>query len=323
MTQALYTFLQDWQTHYEERLDTCDIQIRKQEDGIAMQAFIVADKLKEGNSPCIYYHGRATKDVLVLTHGLSDSPWYIQGIAKRFYEEGVNVIMPLLPAHGLKEPDKALEDKELDIKWRKEKDKAVELAKHLGERISLGGFSTGGVLGLNKILRDSESIKGGLFLFSAALSVGDVADDLGHIRLIGRLLKAMDGKIKGIGEDPYKYPDFPNYGGFELTQIINENDNLSKGVKISQPTFVGHSIHDTVAKPKGILELLENHVEIGTAFLICMPGEVVHADLPLAIDPPIKEAEKDSEKRYPKANPQFGEMMDAAIRFFKKHVVGE
>ena len=41
---------------------------------------------------------------------------------------------------------------------------AVEFAKLLGKKVSIGGFSTGGALSLNKILRDSNSIKGGLFV---------------------------------------------------------------------------------------------------------------------------------------------------------------
>ena len=39
-------------------------------------------KLREGNEPRILHHGQSTDDVIVLVHGLSDSPFYMLAIAK-------------------------------------------------------------------------------------------------------------------------------------------------------------------------------------------------------------------------------------------------
>ena len=49
----------------------------------------------EGNYPAIFSHGEKTKDVIVLTHGLTDSPYYMQAIGERFYQEGLNVVLSI------------------------------------------------------------------------------------------------------------------------------------------------------------------------------------------------------------------------------------
>ena len=39
--------------------------------------------------------------MIVLIHGITDSPYYMEAIGKQFYAKGYNVVLPLLPAHGL------------------------------------------------------------------------------------------------------------------------------------------------------------------------------------------------------------------------------
>lgn len=312
--------LEPWQEHYSRRLESTTFQLVKNEEGIHRKIFLRSDLVKENNHPRLFFHGKKTKDVIILTHGLSDSPWYVEGIAKRFFAQGANVIMPLLPAHGLKDPDIALEDFALDGKWREEIDTAVEIAANFGERISVGGFSTGGALSYNKVLRTPEAINGGLFLFAGALSIGSVNDRLGGFNFIQKIVKNRDGKIFGIGQDPYKYPVFPKFGGTELAQVIAQNHALEAGKKITQPVFAAHSVHDETADMQGIMNFLKNNASIGEAFIISQ--NVRHAETPLEIDVPIDYTKEHAPEYEPKANPQFEDMMDAAVKFFERKVRG-
>ena len=308
--------LQQFENHYANRLKTAKgIKLSKQA-GIEEQFLIESVKLKKGNSPVILHHGKKTAHAIVLAHGLSDSPYYMKAIGKHFHQEGLNVILPLLPAHGLKDPDEATEDEMLDTKWRQEIDNAVAVAQQLGEVVSLGGFSTGGALSYNKILRNPELIKGGLFLFSAAIDVR-IVKEASFIGFVQGLSKIVDGNVKGIGPNPFKYPEIPNFTAIELGQIIRENKRLSKNKKLSQAVFAAHSMHDTTVQLDGILELLEHHTEKGTAILISQ--NVTHANLPLAEDI-LLSTNQEKNQNSPKANPQFDMMMDNAIRFFNKHV---
>src|SRR5262249_20793557 len=159
-----------------------------------------------------------TADAIVLIHGLSDSPFYMDAIGRAFYAAGCTVILPLLPAHGLKDPDHAMEDGDLAEKWKLMTDQAVAVAHQLGDRVSVGGFSTGGALSVNIALRHPEQIDGGIFLFSAALNVGEMNQLAGRSLLIApALARREDGDYRGDGPNPYKYPVFTLFGGLQLT----------------------------------------------------------------------------------------------------------
>lgn len=308
--------LESFQDHYSNRLGTTKLKTTIiANNNVCCQ--IHSKVLKPNNGPRIFHHGRATKDVIILTHGLSDSPYYMEAVAKRFFEKGLNIIMPLLPAHGLLNPDEALQDESLDTKWREEIDNAVEIASKLGKRVSIGGFSTGGALGFNKILRSPESITGGLFLFSAAIDVR-LIKSVSRFSFLQSITKMTDGKIKGTGTDPYKYPKFPYFGAIELGQVIRQNKKLIADKKITQPVFAAHSVHDDSAMIQGIFQLLEQWAERGSAFIISQ--SVAHAELPLSEDISLDKKQKEGPKTPPRANPQFEAMMSSCLAFFKKEV---
>lgn len=306
-----------FESHYGERLEKVEYETIDNQDGIKKQYILNSPLLKQGNGPTIFSHGEKTEDVLVITHGLSDSPYYVKAIARRFYAEGVNVIMPLLPAHGLIDPDKAMEDYKMDAKWKEELDHAVEVAAFFGDRVSLGGFSTGGALSLNKILRNPKQIGGGLFLFSGALDLG-LIDELSRFKFLQSIVKVVDGKIPGIGRDPYKYPKLPKFGGFELGQIIKDNDKRIKGKKISHPVFAAHSAHDGTINVHCIVDFLEKYVEKGFAFIIS--DNVAHSEVVLDKDISLDVSQKDGPAEPPKANPDFDWMMDNVLYFFKDSI---
>jgi esterase/lipase len=318
MSDDIKQALDNFEAHYRARFGTIQADTVETDAGRAFEYRLISGQLRPGNNPRIFHHGAKTNDAIVLTHGLSDSPHYVEAIGRRFYAEGANVILPLLPAHGLKDPDKAMEDRQLDSKWKATVDNAVETASKLCERISLGGFSTGGALSLNKVLRHPESTQGGLFLFSSALDLG-LIDEAARMGFIQSIVKMIDGKITGIGRDPYKYPAVPKFAGYELSQIIQENWKLCKDRTISQPVFAAHSMHDTTVKIQGILDFLKNHVEMGIAFIIAQ--QVSHSSLVLEHDIELDDVPYDSEDGKPIANPRFQWMMDDAIRFFKENVV--
>ncbi|MEZ4953907.1 MAG: hypothetical protein R2825_10065 [Saprospiraceae bacterium] len=306
------------------------------EDGIRYRYEILSPDLRPGNGPQLFHHGKKTDHVIVLTHGLSDSPRYMADVGKCFYEVGLNVILTLLPGHGLKDPDAAFEDKNLDSYWRHTIDQAVTLAASMGEVISLGGFSTGGALSYNRVLRDlnkgEKSIQGGLFLFSGAIALVPLGKFVVNI-VPSIILKRMDGELKSKGPNPYKYPVLPKFGAKELDDIIDENNELSKSKKLDQPVFAAHNLTDDTADVHGVLHLLRNHAVISSAFII---GEevkqkkikdpsakeeaiewvnVAHSTLPVKV--PI---ELDGGLGEVGPNPQFDLMMRAALDFFDKCV---
>ena len=308
--------------HYAERLGA--VEVRRRAIAGGEEVTLSSPLLKgPGNEPQILVHsGGPTDDVIVLCHGLSDSPHYMRAIGDRFFAAGANVVLPLLPAHGLVDPDEAMEDGDLDRQWIAAFVHAVDVAENLGGRISLGGFSTGGALSVHEALREPERIDGGLFLFAAALSVGSVNENLAwSLFLIPRLAKRMDGHYEGRGPNPYKYPKFPQYGGIELIEVIHEiNRMIDERGGPRQPIFAVHSIHDAAAMPEGVGKLLRTDGVRGVGIVIASNPPLEHARLTLAediaLDPAyIREGETPP---VPRAFPAFDRMMELALDFFER-----
>lgn len=320
MQSNLNQILEFFKEHYLARLGTGEL--RSLNDPEIPEAYCLESPLlKPNNGPRLFLQDETAAEVIVLTHGLSDSPYYLEAVARRFYRAGCHVVMPLLPAHGLVDPDEAMQDEHLDRKWRETIDHAVHTARLLGEKISIGGFSTGGALSLNRILRDHSHINGALFLFSAALSIGDLAEVAGRLSFIQSITRITDGKVLGIGRDPYKYPVLPSFAGFELVQIINQNKKLLDNRKLKLPVFAAHSVHDTTAELMGVMEFMEENVEKGVTIVIA--AQVTHASLPLEKEIPLNLEEKLGPTLPPAANPLFDWMMDGVMRFYREEVRNE
>ena len=262
--------------------------------------------------------------MVILVHGLTDSPYYMDAIGRRFHAAGATVVFPLLPGHGLLEPDKAMEDDELAKKWKATVDSAVDIAHRLGERVSIGGLSTGGALAVNKALRDPATINGGVFLFSAALDVGTLNQFLGGGVLLAPIYaRNKDGDYRGTAPNPYKYPKFSQFGGMQLTRVTKENKALLEEDGFTQPTFAVHSIHDTAALIKGIGALFRAHKGTAISIVLAQNPPVAHASVVLEEDIELDAAKLSPDEdlpAVPKANPNFRGTSELAIAFFRRYV---
>jgi len=310
--------------HYKKRLGKVNHKISENTGGITKTIDFLSPALKKGNQPRIYSHGKKTDDVIVITHGLSDSPHYVKAIGKKFYKAGCNVILTLLPGHGLKEIKGKMEQEGLKRRWKKEIDTAVEAAKFYGKRISLGGFSTGACLSVNKVLRDPNKINGGLFLFSAALDLGYIAHGSNYLPFAHTIARYTDGKLKSIGSNPYRYPYLNNAAGIEVVRLIDETwkrlENGKVKVKLKQPVFIAHSVHDVRVSFTGIHTFMTTHLEKGFTFLIS--ENIAHSQLVLKKPIELDLSQKHGIRNTPLANPKFNWMMGNAVQFFNDEVVG-
>lgn len=322
MSAVIDAAVQHFKTHYEKRFGPVAAET-PQIAAFDHAVVLGHPELKPDNGPRIFHHGEKTEDVIVLTHGYTDSPYYLQAVARVFYRVGLNVVMPLLPAHGLKNPGEKLQDNTLDSQWKATIDHAVDTAALLGTRISVGGFSTGGALSLNKILRDADrQITGGLFLFSAAIGLGDLNEVASKSRFLQSFIRLVEGAMPGEGRDPYKYPGMSAAGGIEVGNIVNENNralDAGKGNRtVKCPVFAAHSAHDKTATLSGLMEFMEDHVADGAAIVVA--EKVEHACLPLEQDI-VLQAGYDNELSYPPvANPKFAWMAESMISYFDREV---
>jgi len=312
---------------YKNRFGNYRVQTIELENNTGYRHEIISQVLRgKGNFPFILSHKKYTEHVVILTHGLSDSPYYMEAVGWRFFWAGANILFPLLYGHGLKYPDKAMQELGLHHKWKSDIDDSIEVAKMLGKRISLGGLSTGGALSLNAILRYHSHITGGLFLFSPALEIGTLYENIAMLPLIQTYYRIKQEKLIGCGPNPYKYPIFSNYSALQLVKLIKENKQLLKNVKINHPVFVAHSVQDPSTLLSGVIDLFENHVTNGITYLISNFFEtqpLAHSDLVLEKPIELLSGYMNLQVVQPRANPKFDDMMCAAIHFFKNELKTE
>ncbi len=275
-----------------------------------------------GNWPKILHHRRRTDRVLVLIHGLKDSPGYLETIGRRFAARGINVLLPLLPGHGRREP--TLEMARVDRSdWRSVVDRSVEIAATLGSELSIGGLSTGGALALDHCLRHPTSVAGKVFLFAAALGLPAKARLILSSRLATRLcdLLAERKASHGTGGNPLKYSRQYFHAGRQVHLLIQDIRSQA-GADFEQleafegRIFVAHSEADATIPVDAVKHLVEPS-DPGQHHLVAEALDVARADLVMA-EPMIYDKLTPDEPDPPRANPEFEPMIEKALAFLER-----
>ena len=90
-------------------------------------------------------HGRHTEDAFVLLHGLTASPAQFVEFGHMLHERGANVLIPRLPRHGHARMSRVLAGLTADELTASARE-SVGIARGLGERVTVAGFSVGGLM---------------------------------------------------------------------------------------------------------------------------------------------------------------------------------
>lgn len=279
----------------------------------------------EGNAPYILHHGVPTANVVVLFHGLSDSPFFFRDIAQSLYQQGANVVVALLPGHGLKDADDDMEDWDLAERWASHVAQVSEIAPKLGNKLFVGGFSTGGALATQYYLAEENRIDG-LMLFSSALALSQDAEDMSNIWGIKLVALLVDGHYETDGPNPYKYPGVAGFAGMELMEVINAiRDQLALGKKVEVPLFIAHSQDDVTTPIWGVENLIEHSNGGNTFFVIDKSYELCHADVVVSpsmlSDMAFDESKLEQPEKcaIPQANPLYKQMIATLQSFVEQY----
>lgn len=97
-------------------------------------------------------HGEKTERAIALVHGLTSCPEQFAELGREFYKRGWNVLILRLPHHGIGDPGKNEigSVSNLDGLTAKELagygDRSVDITRGLGDKVTVMGLSTGGVV---------------------------------------------------------------------------------------------------------------------------------------------------------------------------------
>ena len=255
-TSGFNTHFNATQTTFSEYIEQCRHVITQVRAGRGEAAL---DKVVDGNAPFElkpvegYPAGKEKtyRRGILLTHGLSDSPYFMRHLATFFQENGFRVMGLLLPGHGTQPGDL------LNVRWQ-EWAKTVEfgvaqLANEVDE-VYLGGFSAGGALSVYQSLRDSRVR--GLFLFAPALKISSKAAFANLHKTYSWLMPKAKWLSINPDKDNYKYESFPKNAAaqmHELTRAVNRE--LAKR-KLQIPVFAAVSQDDATIDTRAVVELM-------------------------------------------------------------------
>lgn len=188
---------------------------------------------------------------ILLTHGLSDSPYHVRHLAEFFRAQGFRVMAVLLPGHGTVPGDL------LHVHWR---DWAatvaygVECLSREVDEIYLGGFSAGGTLSLRHSLLDPR-IRG-LFLFAPALKISARARWANLHKLYSWLMPEAQWVDVLPDTDLYKYESFAKNAAAQMYALIADTQALLGKHKVAIPLFAAASLEDATVDTHATLQLL-------------------------------------------------------------------
>jgi esterase/lipase len=286
------------------------------------------DAVRPGCEPSLLLHPNGSSKSIVLVHGLIDSPYSMSALADYFYNElGYDVYLPLLQCHGLKNPREMVGVSHEE--WKANVRFALKTAAASAEKVSLGGFSTGGALCFNFSCRD-PLVTGDLYLFAAAFNLyggpGNSFSRVVELLLMTTLFDWFAPKRPLLDKHPYKYSRAPYESARQLVRLMRENKTLLRSFKkdksFNKRIFSAWTAADTVISINA-LKVVEEIVDekMYRPFEVEQRLNVRHASLMLAEPVYARDANDFSVPLLP-ANPRFQEMVKELGRFERQEEGG-
>jgi alpha-beta hydrolase superfamily lysophospholipase len=150
---------------------------------LARNNIIEQTKLLENNLPLkneacrslFFLHPQPTAKVCLFFHGFTAAPYQFQPLAEVLFKSGYNVLIPLLPGHGIAGHWNSRNPPPLPTQVQPYQDFAhnwLKTSQDFGEKVIIGGLSGGGTLAAWLALEYAKEIHKAL-LFSPYLSTSD------------------------------------------------------------------------------------------------------------------------------------------------------
>ena len=211
--------------------------------------------------------GNAT-GVVVLLHGMTDSPYSMRNLAELYRQHGFIAIAPRMPGHGTVPAA-------LTREGRKEWEAAVEMSMAEATRradghlpVHLAGYSNGGALALLHVMRRIE--RGESSDVDRVVLISPMIEVSGAARYVGLAgLPAMFGRYAKAAwldllpeYNPFKYNSFPvraareSYLVTDALQTVMEKVAQQRRMAEVPPVLAFQSVVDDTVNARGVMTRL-------------------------------------------------------------------
>lgn len=231
----------------------------------------VSEDVVDGNAPfelkpakhCPRGHNKPYRRGILLTHGLTDSPYFMRALADFFQANCFRVMAILLPGHGTRPGDL------LEIDWHEwlkaEAYGTEQLAAEVDE-IYLAGYSTGGALSIYQGLGDKRVR--GLFLFSPALKISSLA----ALANAHKIYSWLSPSAKWLDITPdngvYKYESFPKNAAAQIYYLTQALDKKLQQETLDIPVFSALSLDDTTVNSPATIAFMSRAKHPASAMVL-------------------------------------------------------
>lgn len=229
------------------------------------------EKIVQGNAPYaleplgdnVQGQSKKYRRGILLSHGLSDSPYFMHHLAEFFQASGFRVFVILLPGHGTRPGDL------LHVNWH-EWAKAVayginRLAEEV-DQVYLGGYSAGGAISLLQSLHDKRIH--GLFLFAPAIDINHAARFANVHKLWSWLWPRSKWLDIKPDKDVYKYESFAKNVAAQMFHLAQTLEKKLQKRKLEIPVFVVASEDDKTVKIEATIRLMERQLHADTKCIV-------------------------------------------------------
>ena len=196
------------------------------------------------------------RDGILLSHGLTDSPFLMRDVGRHFREKKCFLVRAiLLPGHGTV-PGDLLGVSHED--WIKAARYGIDSFPRGIANLYVAGFSTGGTLAVYHALDESKEAREritGLILLSPAIAVADAKAPLANWHKIYSWALPRGEWVDRLFDerDAVKYESFPKNAGDQIHLLTRAVADRRKSRPLETPVFVALSRDDsTVSSPATI-----------------------------------------------------------------------
>ena len=193
------------------------------EEAVQRIEVLKANRLSEMHPDCVAQfmtHGQKVDQVIVLVHGYTNCPKEFVDLGKQFYDLGYNVLIAPLPHHGLKN---RLTDEQGDLNANElaaYTDEVVDIARGLGNHLTIMGYSCGGVVtawaAQNRSDVDTAVVMSPAFGYQAIPTLL-TAPVMNYVIAAPDVFEWWDPELKAAESRDYTYP---RYSKHALAQIM-------------------------------------------------------------------------------------------------------
>ncbi|MDX8380155.1 MAG: alpha/beta fold hydrolase [Gallionella sp.] len=195
--------------------------------------------------------GKPYQRGVLLTHGLTDSPYFMRYLAYFFQRNGFRVMAILLPGHGTQAGDL------LTVRWQAWAQALAYGAEKLNcevDKLYLAGYSTGGALSVYHSLKEARVR--GLFLFSPAFKISPRAAYAHWHQLYSWLIPSKKWVSRYPDRDIYKYESMTKNAVSQTYALTRALAKKLQTQEITIPVFAAASLDDSTVDTQATLDFM-------------------------------------------------------------------